>query len=298
MSGLRGNLGVVVFSAVVTALFFLPVHTAHAHARWKPDSAVLKPRSNSDGLKTGPCGAVARTTTPAQFTPGQMVEVEWEETINHPGFYRIAFSLAGDTGFDSAVLYSAADTLGTETALPHRYKATITLPMQTCESCTLQLIQVMTDRTPPSNYYSCADIKIAATSGGDPVPAPAPVPTPTPTPTIPTDMKVFAQQLLDDFAAADTNMDGALAITEIQSIYPALTPSQFNIFDTTRDGLLSVKDIEGYIAPPPATSPAGSAPPKNSPATTPKQTTAAASIDGWIMAMLIPALLGRRRRRA
>ncbi|MGI9302428.1 MAG: hypothetical protein ACR2RB_06955, partial [Gammaproteobacteria bacterium] len=37
-----------------------------------------------------------------------------------------------------------------------------------CDDCTLQLIQVMEDRDPPTNYYSCADVVLQAAPGGDP----------------------------------------------------------------------------------------------------------------------------------
>ena len=42
------------------------------------------------------------------------------------------------------------------------YTRTITLPNIECNDCSLQLIQVMTDRSPPSNYYSCADIQLTS----------------------------------------------------------------------------------------------------------------------------------------
>lgn len=287
----RETLGVVVFGAVVTALFFMPARTATAHAAWDPASAVIKPRSADNGLKTGPCGGIARTATPAQFTPGQVIEVSWKETVNHPGSYRIAFSPANDSGFDNTVLYTAVDTLGTETPVPHFYKTTIALPTQSCEACTLQLIQVMTESTPPSLYYSCADIRIAAaaTGGGT---------TPAPTPTIPSDMVVFAQELLDDFSVADTNSNGALSITEIQMLFPAFTPLQFDTIDVANDGMLTQADLESFITPPPATPAGGSSPPKNHNTSTPKEatSTAAASLDWLLLAAMMFKLLGDCRR--
>lgn len=127
---------------------------AQAHARL----ASPKPRNNMDNLKTGPCGGVLPTGAATSFVPGQTITVSWEETIAHPGHYRIAFSPGKDQGFDQNVL---ADKLpnpaGTQGG-----QAQVTLPDVACDPCTLQLIQVMTDSNPPSNYYSCADIVLTA----------------------------------------------------------------------------------------------------------------------------------------
>ncbi|MGD8641888.1 MAG: hypothetical protein PVG89_14735, partial [Gammaproteobacteria bacterium] len=71
---------------------------AYAHARFLTDG-IVPPRSNNDGIKSGPCGSDPRSTNPAVFRPGQQITVEWEETINHPGYFTIAFSPANDTGF-------------------------------------------------------------------------------------------------------------------------------------------------------------------------------------------------------
>lgn len=139
---------------------------AYSHARLDP-LRVPKPRNDSSGLKTGPCGGVAATTDPSKRTTlvaGSQLELYFQETIDHPGYYRIAFSPANDQGFDDNVLIEMAnDIQGAPTPSfnsPRQYQETITVPDTLCENCTLQLIQVMTDRNPASNYYSCADIRI------------------------------------------------------------------------------------------------------------------------------------------
>jgi hypothetical protein len=299
MQGVNKSKGVVVLSAALAALLFLPAEAVLAHARWTTNSTVLVPRSTSDGLKTGPCGNIPRTNTTKTFAPGQTIEVEWEETINHPGSYRIAFSPADDLGFDNNVLYSANDLLGTETPLPHKYTATITLPAQTCEACTLQLIQVMTDRTPPTNYYSCADIRIATdTGGGGSGGGIPPV-------EIPEDIEDFAQQLLEDFSAADSDNDKALSFSEIQAVYPALTSEQFNALDVTKDGLLSTADLNAVIAPPKTdnTAPPSSGSSSSGTGTGTKQDEKAASAGSfdWTLLLLFAGyllLLRDRRRKA
>ena len=145
---------------VLILIAMLYTEMARAHARFGVDS-VTPPRSDNDGIKSGPCGNDPRSLSPVEFSPGQQITVEWEETINHPGYYRIAFSPANDQGYDDNVLYQVDDDQdGAD--VPHYYSATITLPDIECDDCSLQLIQYMTERNPPTLYYSCADIRLVA----------------------------------------------------------------------------------------------------------------------------------------
>lgn len=141
------------------------VSTVYGHARWKLDGPT-PPRNESNGLKSEPCGNVARTNVPVTFQPGETIEVEWEETINHPGYFRISFSPQADEGFAQNVLL---DNIPEVPAIKF-YSATITLPNITCDDCTLQLIQVMTDRPNDPFYYSCADIRLEAAPINDTTP--------------------------------------------------------------------------------------------------------------------------------
>ncbi len=150
---------------------------AWGHARLLGGSA-LPPRTSADNLKTGPCGGVP-AGTPTTFPPGATLDVQWEETIDHPGWYEFRFSSDG-TDF-SQLLLRLDDTQNGYGDLPHRYTARLTLPDAPCERCVVQFIQVMTDRSPPTNYYSCADISLVT---GAPMPtiAASPVPDRTPLP--------------------------------------------------------------------------------------------------------------------
>jgi uncharacterized protein (TIGR03382 family) len=117
------------------------------------------PRSGSDGLKTGPCGNVAPTGSPAVFGIGETITVTWLETVDHPGYYRIAFSPGDDAGYDDNVLLDdIADIQCTGT--PCTYEAQVVLPATPCEGCSLQLIQYMGTSAPYSPYFSCADITL------------------------------------------------------------------------------------------------------------------------------------------
>jgi hypothetical protein len=117
------------------------------------------PRSGSDSLKTGPCGNVAPTGSPAVFGVGETITLTWLETVDHPGYYRIAFSPGGDAGYDDNVLRDdIADFQCTSTPCP--YEAQVVLPTTPCQGCSLQLIQYMGTAPPYSPYFSCADITL------------------------------------------------------------------------------------------------------------------------------------------
>ena len=154
-------------STLLLAAFLFPSQSIYAHARFSANK-LLKPRSTSDSLKTGPCGGVAQLPLDqrTQIVAGSKITVEWEETIEHPGWYRLAFSPDGSTGFDSNVLLdNIPDTTGSivqgDSTTWHRYSAEIDVPATTCENCSIQLIQVMTENPAmPRNYYSCADVRI------------------------------------------------------------------------------------------------------------------------------------------
>lgn len=138
-------------------------------------------RYGPDTLKTGPCGVADgdRTNNVTYFEPGETIEVRWNEYVDHPGHYRIAFDADGDDDFvDPATvdeLYSneavLLDDIEDKSAGERSYSETVTLPDITCDNCTLQVIQVMYDKPPyttPGNdiYYQCADLVLKV--GGAP----------------------------------------------------------------------------------------------------------------------------------
>jgi Lytic polysaccharide mono-oxygenase, cellulose-degrading len=156
------------------------VDRAEAHARLMP-GGVIMPRSNQDGLKTAPCGGVA-AKTPTPLAPGQKLNIAFEETINHPGWYEIHLSTDGGSTFAVPLLKRLDDVQNAGVPLPHRYNVEVLIPDVTCTgSCVIQLIQVMTDRNPPTNYYSCADV-IIKKDGVTVSPSPSPAATPSPSP--------------------------------------------------------------------------------------------------------------------
>lgn len=152
-------------------LMLMP-QTVFGHARLKntvlPDNQIFAPRNTNDGIKVGPCGGIARTAG-VTLRPGQALTINWEETINHPGFFRIFFSPANDANFQ--MLGEMQDNANG--ALPHQFNMTVTMPNVECNACTIQLIQYMTENNPPSLYYSCADIRLSNVVSPNPTSSPS-----------------------------------------------------------------------------------------------------------------------------
>ena len=161
---------------MIVGSLMLPA-VGQAHSRLKP-SPGIQPRNNNAGLKSGPCGQVPKQSAAPTLNAGEKIVVSWEETIDHPGRFEFRFSTDGDVTFSAPV--TIQDTANGPT--PHQYSVELTLPNVTCDNCTLQLIQVMTENpNNPSNYYSCADFKLVG--GGAPASTPPPIPSnPSPSP--------------------------------------------------------------------------------------------------------------------
>ena len=130
-------------------------------------------RYGPDTLKTAPCGVSGgqRTDIVSYYEPGATIEVRWEEYVDHPGHYRIAFDPDGDDDFVDPVtmmeLYSndavLLDGIEDGDRSQRDYSVTVTLPDIECDNCTLQVTQVMYDKPPyevgdDDIYYQCADL--------------------------------------------------------------------------------------------------------------------------------------------
>jgi hypothetical protein len=126
--------------------------------------------------KAGPCGNTGskRGTKVTAFRPGQTITVEWDETVDHPGHFRLAFDESGNDSFqdpnrpDDNFPQTLADQIADRSGGGH-YSQQITLPNISCTNCTLQLMQIMTTAVPyDSFYFQCADLVLG--DGGDPEP--------------------------------------------------------------------------------------------------------------------------------
>jgi hypothetical protein len=149
--------------------------TASAHI------SLTSPAARTTSQKAANCGLAGstRSPTPTVFEPGETITVTWNETINHPGHYRVSLD---DAGEDFTIPLSYDDTTQNENVLfdmipdngGSAFSQEITLPDIECETCTIQVIQMMTDKPPYGDgndiYFQCADI--ALRTGGGPAPDP------------------------------------------------------------------------------------------------------------------------------
>lgn len=130
-------------------------------------------------IKDPPCGAPAATSERGDvvhvFEPGETITLEYDEYIPHPGHFRVSFDVNGEDDFVSP---AGPDDLYTNDAVlldgiaphdpagPGGYRSVdVTLPDVECDNCTLQFVQIMTDRVPydpvTSLYYNCLDVVLA-----------------------------------------------------------------------------------------------------------------------------------------
>lgn len=163
---------------------------AHAHLDLTDPPPRLGGEEGGSELKTGPCGqrSNGRTSTVTVFEPGETITVAWDEYINHPSYYRIAFDVDGDDDFpiradmddvvrdgdDPASVYPIGDVVLMYVSEPPdlpEYSVEVTLPNVECENCTLQVLQFMYDKLGDGRdneyYFQCADIALRAGGGSD-----------------------------------------------------------------------------------------------------------------------------------
>ena len=140
------------------------------------------PRHESNFIKHGPCGRIPseRGNVIHVFEPGETIHLQWNEFVSHPGYFRISFDDDGHDDFadpaDYHDFYSNASVL-VDNIFPHQrspdsgtYEFDLTLPNVECENCTIQLIQMMTDKPPyvagtDDIYYNCLDITLESIDG-------------------------------------------------------------------------------------------------------------------------------------
>jgi len=125
------------------------------------------------------------------YRPGATLHLTWDEYIPHTGWFRISFQPSGDMfeippasngsdGTGAASNYPTEDLTGKTDPttgsliiadrIPHAmHSMDVRLPDVECSSCTLQLIQMMTDKPPYSTdtasndiYFTCVDLVLSA----------------------------------------------------------------------------------------------------------------------------------------
>lgn len=162
--------------ALLLALAALAPARAGAHI----EIVTHETRFGPNYQKVGPCGLdqPGPGATVYSYAPGETVVIGWNEFIDHPGHYRVAFDQDGDDDFlDPATaddLYNNAavilDGIPDEPNV-HDYEVELQLPDVECANCTIQILQIMTDKPPYGDgndiYYHCIDVELVAGGGTD-----------------------------------------------------------------------------------------------------------------------------------
>jgi hypothetical protein len=170
----------------------------HAHFRLVEPASWLLEDARGDPQKAGPCGGSNTDWGKPSYvvtkaTGGQKLRIKVQETIYHPGHYRVALAVNSRTELPldpeattvdsekgprsvSAKIQTSpqmpvlADGLWPHTAKPDAsFETDVQLPNINCKKCTLQVVQFMAEHgiNNPGNftYHHCAELQIAADPG-------------------------------------------------------------------------------------------------------------------------------------
>ncbi|MEI9814396.1 MAG: SCE4755 family polysaccharide monooxygenase-like protein [Acidobacteriota bacterium] len=187
-------------SLAVAAVAFAPQYASAHFKLLAPDSAIVE-NNLGDPQKIGPCGGTsanakgpANPGTPTnaitKVTGGQMLHIKVQETVHHPGHYRIALAVnsrtelpadpvavtrdseRGPQSVSAPIMNPVAPPLLADGLWPHTTKMAdpwetdVQLPNINCAKCTLQIIQFMAEHGRNADgdfsYHHCADLQITA----------------------------------------------------------------------------------------------------------------------------------------
>jgi hypothetical protein len=171
---------------------------ADAHFRLLEPASWLIEDQRGDPQKAGPCGGTNAdwgkpTYTITKVTGGQKLHIRLQETIYHPGHYRVALAVNSPTELPpdpvtatrdgergpmsvSATIQSApqipvlADGLFVHAEKPAGqmapWETDVQLPNISCRKCTLQIVQFMAEHAFNNpggySYHHCAELQMTA----------------------------------------------------------------------------------------------------------------------------------------
>lgn len=181
-------------SKLPIVLLCLGAAPAHAHFKLVRPASWANQGEYGDPQKTGPCGneGAVQTGMVTEYRIGELMDIVIDETIHHPGHYRVSLAATqgtlpdappvtqvgadqcGSTRIDAApALPVLADGLLVHTSpLSGQQTMKVQLPAgMTCDSCVLQVMEYMSSHGAPCFYYHCANIKITQ-NGADAGPPP------------------------------------------------------------------------------------------------------------------------------
>jgi hypothetical protein len=184
--GGQGHRGAFVVALAVAILGTFAPGIARAHFRLVSPPNWVNQANDGSPQKTGPCGnepPQTATNMVTTFRPGQTVTFQLNETVFHPGHYRVA--LANTQGMlpkDPDVTPVGTDPCGStviemnptppilaDGLLKHsmplngQQSVMVTLPNTTCTNCVLQIIEYMSNHGAPCFYHHCAMVNIQGT---------------------------------------------------------------------------------------------------------------------------------------
>ncbi len=165
---------------------------AFAHFILQEPPAAFAQNGLGDPQKTGPCGDGGSGTPTGEVTvvqSGDMLTVTINETIPHPGHYRIAIAQdptqlpappevtqvgndqCGSVPIDPApALPVLADGVFAHDEGFGGVPQTIEIPIPSdfsCDNCTLQVIEYMREHGAPCFYYHCATVSVEGSASSD-----------------------------------------------------------------------------------------------------------------------------------
>ena len=185
---MRRFAGILLGAGLLAAL--VPFATAHfrliSPASWVVESNLGDPQ------KAGPCGGTtgmpSNAVTPV--TGGSMLRVELQETVYHPGHYRIALAVnsrdelpadppattrdteKGPWSVSAPIMNPVRPPVLADGLFQHTSKQAaawtteVRIPNINCAKCTLQIIQFMAEhgrnKQGDFSYHHCADLRVTA----------------------------------------------------------------------------------------------------------------------------------------
>ncbi len=170
--------------------------SADAHFKLLAPASWVEENALGDPQKTAPCGGTYTdfgkpTYAVTDVTGGSMLHIKVQETVYHPGHYRVALAVNSPTelpidpkaetmtdangkvmSVSAAVMNPVAPPVLADGLWPHddhqlrTLETDIAVPNINCESCTLQVLQFMEQHTPNNpgqfSYHHCAVLHITA----------------------------------------------------------------------------------------------------------------------------------------
>jgi hypothetical protein len=180
--------------ALVATLTLAGAPLVRAHFKLVSPASWIVEDMRGDPQKTAPCGGtLADAGTPTnevtKVQGGQKLHIVIDETIYHPGHYRIALARTraglppdpevtmqqtekGPRSASAVIATNPQPPVLVDGLWPHterpstKWETDIEIPNITCEKCTLQIIQFMANhpgvREGGFSYHHCADLQITA----------------------------------------------------------------------------------------------------------------------------------------